>query len=122
MKAIDETPPSTSEALNIFIDWIEILANEPSPAPTIISPLGKIPRVPTPNENNLLTGPNLLNIALSIFISKTSPVLVPTYAKVSVGSMATQVNYLFMFPKLTSKDLILKEKIKIFIRWINKAT
>jgi hypothetical protein len=43
-----------------------------------MSPLGKIPNVPTPYENNLLTGPNLLKIALSILISKTSPVLVPT--------------------------------------------
>lgn len=78
MKAIDETPPKTSEDDNIFIDWIDILANDPSPAPTIMSPLGKIPNVPTPYENNLLTGPNLLKIALSILISKTSPVLVPT--------------------------------------------
>lgn len=50
------------------------MAIVPSPDPTIISPLGKIPKVPIPNENNFLIGPNLLNMALSIFISKTSPV------------------------------------------------
>lgn len=50
----------------------------PSPLPTIISPLGKIPKVNTPWENSFLIGPNLLKMALSIFISKTSPVLVPT--------------------------------------------
>lgn len=47
-----------------------------------------------------------MKIALSILISKTSPVFVPTYANVSVGSIATHVNYLFILPKLTSSDLI----------------
>lgn len=44
----------------------------------MISPLGNNPNVPTPNENNFFTGPNLLKIALSILISKISPVLEPT--------------------------------------------
>ncbi len=57
--------------------YIEILANVPSPAPTIISPLGSRPIVPIPRENNYFTGPSLLKIARSILISKTSPVFVP---------------------------------------------
>jgi hypothetical protein len=40
----------------------------PSPAPTIISPFGKIPMHVIPNEYNFLTGPNLLNKAVSISI------------------------------------------------------
>lgn len=75
---IEVTPPKTSPAAKMFIFWIDNLAIVPSPDPTIISPLGKIPKVPIPNENNFLTGPNLLNMALSILISKTSPVYVPT--------------------------------------------
>jgi len=52
----------------------------PSPAPTMMSPFGINPKQPTPKENNFFMGPSLLNIYLAIFISKTSPVLVPTYA------------------------------------------
>lgn len=75
---MEDTPPKTSDYAVTFIVWIESLAKFPSPEPTIISPLGRIPSVPTPIENSFLTGPNLLKIALSIFISNTSPVLVPT--------------------------------------------
>lgn len=75
---IEVTPPNTSYADNIDILYIDNFATVPSPEPTIISPLGKIPKVPTPYENNFFTGPNLLKIALSILISKTSPVFVPT--------------------------------------------
>jgi hypothetical protein len=38
----------------------------PSPAPTIISPLGSNPIQLTPYENRALTGASLLYIALSI--------------------------------------------------------
>ncbi len=54
------------------------LLKVPSPAPTMMSPFGIIPKVPTPIENNFFTGPSLLKIALSILISKISPVFVPT--------------------------------------------
>lgn len=54
------------------------MATVPSPAPTKISPFGNKPMVPIPKENNFLMGPNLLKIALSILISNTSPVFVPT--------------------------------------------
>ena len=58
--------------------WIDSLAMFPSPLPTIISPLGSMPKVPTPIEKSFLIGPSLLKIALSMLISNTSPVLVPT--------------------------------------------
>ena len=48
MKVIEVTPPKTSFAAKMVILYIESLATVPSPDPTIISPLGKIPNVPTP--------------------------------------------------------------------------
>lgn len=41
-------PPNTSYAAKIYILYIDNFATVPSPEPTIISPLGKIPKVPTP--------------------------------------------------------------------------
>ncbi len=49
----------------------------PSPAPTIISPLGNSTIQFTPSENNFLTGATRLYMALSIYTSNKSPVFVP---------------------------------------------
>jgi hypothetical protein len=57
---IDVTLPSNSLLATIYIVWIDTLAITPSPAPTIISPLGNNPKQFTPYENSFLTGANLL--------------------------------------------------------------
>jgi hypothetical protein len=57
---IEVTAPRTSDLAITCIDYILSLAIVPSPAPTIISPLGRIFTVTTPNEKSFPTGPSLL--------------------------------------------------------------
>ncbi|MFO0131940.1 MAG: hypothetical protein ACK52J_05715 [bacterium] len=45
---MEVTFPITLDLLLIFISYIESLFKDPSPAPTIISPLGNLPKVETP--------------------------------------------------------------------------
>ncbi len=88
------------------MSWIESLLSEPSPDPAIISPFGNWPNAEIPKENNLLKGPSLLNKALSIEISKISPVVVPQNAYSSFLSIIAHVKILLIFPKFTSRLLI----------------
>jgi hypothetical protein len=55
-----------------------------------------------PRENKRLTGPILLNNAMSNEISNISPVLVPRYAKESEWSITMQVNLRFIWPRFTA--------------------
>ena len=54
------TDPNNSALATTAIDCTDTLAMVPSPAPTMISPLGNNPRVLIPRENSFLIGPNLL--------------------------------------------------------------
>jgi len=72
------------------------LARVPSPDPRRRSPLDRSPMQLIPWEKSLLFGPILLNKSLSREISMISPVLVPRYAKESVGSMTQQVKTLLI--------------------------
>jgi len=60
VNATDVTPPSKSDWAVIYIVYIEIFAMHPSPAPTMISPLGNNPIQATPNEKSFFTGANRL--------------------------------------------------------------